>query len=109
VLHAYAHEIMSQFRSYDLVARYGDDEFAVLLPNTQKEGATRAIDKAQKRAAGTYIQVEGHNVPLPSFSSVLTLYSHGEPPETLLQRADEALAHAKQRGAAQSVLALPSG
>jgi len=108
-LHTYAHEIMSQFRGYDMVARYGDDEFAVLLPNTQKEGASRALDKVQKRAAGTFIEVNGKTVPLPSFSSVLTLYAHGEPPESLLQRADEALAQAKQRGPAQSVLALPAG
>lgn len=109
VLHAYAHEIMSQFRGYDLVARYDDDEFAVLLPNTQKDGAARAIEKAHKRAAGTYIQMDGHNIPLPSFSSVLTLYAHGEQPESLLKRADEALAHAKQRGPAQAVVALPAG
>ena len=106
ILHTYAREIMSLFRGYDLVARYGDDEFAVLLPNTQKDGAVRAIDKAQKHAAGTFIQFNGQNLPLPSFSSVLTLYSHGEPPEALLKRADEALHHAKLRGRAQSVVAL---
>ena len=106
ILHAYAREIMSQFRGYDLVARYGDDEFAVLLPNTQRDGATRAIDKAQKHAAGTFIQFNGQNLPLPSFSSVLTLYSHGEQPDALLKRADEALSHAKLRGRAQSVVAL---
>ena len=106
ILHTYAREIMSLFRGYDLVARYGDDEFAVLLPNTQKDGATRAIDKAQKHAAGTFIQFNGQNLPLPSFSSVLTLYSHGEQPDALLKRADEALSHAKQRGRAQSVVAL---
>ena len=106
ILHAYAREIMSLFRGYDLVARYNDDEFAVLLPNTQKDGAVRAIDKAQKHAAGTFIQFNGQNLPLPSFSSVLTLYSHGEQPEALLKRADEALHHAKQRGRAQSVVAL---
>lgn len=97
---------MSQFRGYDLVARYAEDEFAVLLPNTQKDGALRAIDKAQKHAAGTFIQFNGQNLPLPTFSSVLTLYSHGEAPDTLLKRANEALNHAKQRGRAQSVVAL---
>jgi len=106
ILHTYAREIMSLFRGHDLVARYGDDEFAVLLPNTQKDGAVRAIDKAQKHAAGTFIQFNGQNLPLPSFSSVVTLYSHGEQPDALLKRADEALSHAKQRGRAQSVVAL---
>jgi len=48
----------------------------------------------------------GRNLPLPSFSSVLTLYAHGEPPTALLQRADAALVHAKQRGRAQAVVAL---
>jgi diguanylate cyclase (GGDEF)-like protein len=109
VLHAYANEVMAQFRGYDMVARYGNDEFAVIMPNTQKEGASRAMEKAQKHAASTYIQVNGHSIPLPSFSNVLTVYSHGEPPATLLQRADDALTHAKRRGRGQAVVALPAG
>lgn len=107
VLQAYAREILSLFRGYDTVARYGGDEFALLLPNTQKDGAARALEKAQKQAGGTLLPYGGRNLPLPSFSSVLTLYAHGEPPATLLQRADAALVHAKQRGRAQAVVALP--
>ena len=88
------------------MARIGDDEFGVLLPNTQKDGALHAIAKAQSRAASTTIQFNGQNIPLLSFSSVLTLYSQGEQPAILLKRADDALRHAKQRGRAQSVVAL---
>ena len=107
VLQCYAREIMSQFRGYDMVARYGNDEFAILFPNTQKEGATHALEKAQKRVAETFITYAGLSMPLPSFSSVLTLYAPGEKPTTLLQRAGIALAQAKLRGPHQMVVALP--
>ncbi|HEX9627455.1 MAG TPA: GGDEF domain-containing protein [Acidiferrobacterales bacterium] len=109
VLHCYTREVLSQFRAYDVVARYGGDEFAVLFPNTQKEGANRALEKAQKRAAETVLSFQGQSLPLPTFSSVLTLYSPGEKSATLLKRADEALDHAKLRGRNQSIVALPAG
>jgi diguanylate cyclase (GGDEF)-like protein len=109
ILRCYASEILSMFRGYDMVARYDDDEFAALFPNTQKDGAIRALEKAQKRAAETYITYNGKSIPLPTFSSVLTLYTPGEKPATLLKRADQALSHAKQRGTNRVVVALPAG
>ena len=107
VLQCYTREIMSQFRGYDMVARFGQDEFAVLFPNTQKDGAMRALEKAQKRALETFITHGGKNIPLPSFSSVLTLYAPGEKPSTILKRAGQALDQAKLRGYNQMVVALP--
>lgn len=108
VLRCYAGEILSNFRTYDLVARYGEDEFAVLFPNTQKEGAVRALEKAQKRVTETYLSHEGKSFPLPGFSSVLTLYAPGEKAVQLLKRADEALDHAKLSGQRRMVVALPT-
>jgi diguanylate cyclase len=108
VLRCYASEILSKFRTYDLVARYGGDEFAVLFPNTQKDGAMHALEKARKTATSTFIHQDGKNIPLPSFSSVLTQYSPGEPPAAMLQRADETLTHAKQGGTNRMVVALPT-
>jgi diguanylate cyclase len=108
VLRCYASEILSKFRTYDLVARYGGDEFAVLFPNTQKDGAMHALEKARKTATSTFIQQDGKNIPLPSFSSVLTQYSPGEPPAALLARADETLTHAKLGGYNRMVVALPT-
>ncbi len=108
VLRCYAGEILSKFRTYDLVARYGGDEFAVLFPNTQKDGAMHALEKARKTAISTFIHQDGKNIPLPSFSSVLTQYSPGEPPAALLARADETLTHAKLGGYNRMVVALPT-
>ncbi len=108
VLRCYASDILSKFRTYDLVARYGGDEFAVLFPNTQKDGAMHALEKARKTATSTFIHQDGKNIPLPSFSSVLTQYSPGEPPAALLARADETLTHAKLGGYNRMVVALPT-
>jgi len=108
VLRCYATEILAHFRAYDLVARYGEDEFAVMFPNTQKDGATTALEKARKNAAQTFISHEGRSIPLPTFSSVLTLYSPGEQPVALLRRAGDALMQAKRQGTNRQVVALPS-
>lgn len=108
VLRCYAGAILGKFRTYDLVARYGGDEFAVLFPNTQKDGAMHALEKARKTAASTFIQQEGKNIPLPSFSSVLTQYSPGEPASALLERADQTLSQARLTGYNRMVVALPT-
>lgn len=108
VLRCYSGEILAQFRTYDLVARYNGDEFAVLFPNTQKDGALRALEKARKAAAETFIHQDGQNFPLPGFSSVLTQYSPGEPPAALLKRADDTLSQAKLTGFNRLVVALPT-
>lgn len=108
VLRCYAGQILAKFRTYDLVARYGGDEFAVLFPNTQKDGAMHALEKARKTAASTFIHQDGKNIPLPSFSSVLTQYSPGEPASVLLERADQTLSQARLAGYNRMVVALPT-
>jgi diguanylate cyclase (GGDEF)-like protein len=109
VLRCYATEILSTFRSYDIVARYGEDEFAVLFPNTQKEGAARALEKVQKRVDETFLTHAGESFALPKFASVLTLYFPGERAAQLLKRTDEALHQAKLSGMPRIVIALPTG
>lgn len=109
MLRCYAREIFSRFRAYDLVARYGAESFAVLFPNTQKDGAMRALDKARQAANESVLTAAGRAIPLPSFSSALTLYTPGEQPTALLERAQQALAAAKGAGGARTITALAVG
>lgn len=104
VLNRYTSEVLGRFRSYDMVARYNKQEFAVLLPNTGKENALRALEKVHKRAKESHFNHKGRSFPLPGFGGVLTFYSPGEEPHQLLRRADEALVNLKLRGERQLVV-----
>lgn len=104
VLDHYTSEILGNFRSYDLVARYNKDEFAVLLPNTDKNDATRALEKIRKRASESHFNHKGRSYPLPGFGGVLTFYTPGEEPQQMLRRADEALVNLKLRGEHEVVI-----
>lgn len=98
VLRCYSKNILSIFRHHDMVGRYGGEEFAVLLPNTDKEGALRALAKVKKRAAETRWQVNGTVRHVPTFSAGLALYKPGESPGAFIERADNALYRAKRLG-----------
>lgn len=91
IIRTLANQVLAGFRGYDAVARLSKDKFGVLLPNTQKEGAMSAIEKAQKIAANTVIQVKGKSLRLPTFTSSLALYSPGDKPDALMKRAYDAL------------------
>jgi diguanylate cyclase len=98
VLQMYSKNILSIFRHHDLVARYGGEEFAVLLPNTDAEGAVRALTKVSNRARETRWQSNGDLIPVPTFSSGVSLYKPGETASAFIERADKALYRAKRLG-----------
>lgn len=104
LLDHYTSEILSSFRSYDLVTRYNKDEFAVLLPNTDKEKAARALEKIRKRTSESHFSHKGRSYPLPGFGGVLTFYAPGEEPQQMLRRADEALVNLKLSGEHEVVI-----
>jgi diguanylate cyclase (GGDEF)-like protein len=104
VLHCYAGKIFSNFRTYDVVARYDKDEFAVLFPNTARDGAVRALEKAQKRATEMHFLHDGQTHPLPGFAGALTFYQAGEDPTALLGRADAALETARRTNPEQRLV-----
>ena len=107
MLGGYDQEVLSRFRGYDMVARYGNDAFAGPFPNTQREGVLDALEKTRQRARKTQINHVGKSLPFLSFSSVLTFYMPSKKPAACPKWADETLEGANARGPRQSVMGLP--
>lgn len=98
IVRAYASSVLSHFRAYDVVARYRDQEFAILLPNAGEEQTISALRNAQQRAATTFYQHNGRRLTPPTFSSGVAWYLRDEPAERFLARADNALQNARKSG-----------
>ncbi len=98
VLRSFAERALSGFRHHDLASRYGGEEFAIILPNTDTNGAVRALEKVKGRTSQCAFQHNGTTYPIPTFSAGIAQYNAGETPASLIERADKALYRAKRMG-----------
>ncbi len=98
VLKSYVEEVLTIFRHHDMIARYGGEKFAVILPNTGEKGALSALRKVQDGVAQIFCVVDDETIPMPTFSAGLAQYVEGETPAEFIERANHALSRAKEQG-----------
>jgi len=96
VLKHIAGEIKDDLRDSDIPARYGGDEFVILLPLTPYEHALEVARRVQKRIQSTPFQDEEHTIPLSLSLGVASLEETSASLEDVLQTADQALYCAKR-------------
>ncbi|MBI2881444.1 MAG: GGDEF domain-containing protein [Candidatus Tectomicrobia bacterium] len=100
-LQAVAKVSRENLRSTDFTARYGGDEFVVILPaDSQKKGKKRMENllTALSRISIPIVH-EGKNLQLALTLSIgIARYREGDTAESLIHRADEALYHSKKMG-----------
>lgn len=81
-----------------VIARYGGDEFEVLLPETDMEGLTSTAKRIQEGLQGEKFIVRGKEIPV-TFSVGAALFpDHAPDARELALRADDALYQAKSLG-----------
>jgi diguanylate cyclase (GGDEF)-like protein/PAS domain S-box-containing protein len=93
-----AERLKNRLRPEDTLARFGGDEFAVLLEDTAN--VTEAIRVAQRIAESLQepLAVNGHQVSVSTSVGIALSSEHTDDPEGMLRRADAAMYRAKEQG-----------
>ena len=98
VLRAVAQEVRVAVRASDLAARYGGDEFVVILTRTQQDGAERVAEVLRQSIEGVGRRL-GYPLGAVTVSIGIAEYDPGHPTcGDLLVNADRALYRAKAAG-----------
>jgi two-component system cell cycle response regulator len=91
--------LMGGIRDVDLVARFGGDEFGLILPSTGIAGALRVAEKVRGLIAGDPVDVgNGATVTATGSIGVASFPEHGSTGRKLVAAADAALYRAKAGG-----------
>jgi diguanylate cyclase (GGDEF)-like protein len=98
VLRALATELRQQVRESDVVGRFGGEEFTVLLPGTDADGAESIAERLRTSAANLNISAADARINVTVSIGVAVLGQHGNDLFELLAAADVALYRAKDAG-----------
>ena len=103
-LKALAAAVRERLRPVDHLARFGGEEFVVLLPATVLEEAQQALTRLQRGLSAGLFMHDGKEV-FVTFSAGVTSWRPGETLQAALERADEALYEAKRSGKNRTCMA----
>lgn len=99
VLQSFATTLKESARGSDIIARIGGEEFAMLLPDTDIQGAYSILERIRAQISARALTIDEHSINL-SISIGLTHYQKETElvVEQLIKQADQALYQAKSEG-----------
>ncbi|NWD69048.1 diguanylate cyclase [Pseudomonas gingeri] len=97
VLKIIAGELRKRLRPGDFIARFGGEEFVLLVPNTSVTAGLKLVESLRAAIAACPFHFKGERVTI-TVSVGLSAFRSGERSDHALKRADEALYRAKNAG-----------
>lgn len=97
VLQTLAELFRNRVREVDFVARYGGEEFVLVMPETPALSGSRLLEELREAVASCRFRYRDAVVPVTISAGVADVID-GDTPDTLFERADDALYKAKQAG-----------
>jgi len=98
VLRAIGQILKRGSRESDVPARFGGEEFAVILPHTSKQGALKYAERIRKTISSRRVKANSTTVSVTVSGGVATFPLDASSPEELIASADFALYEAKMAG-----------
>jgi diguanylate cyclase (GGDEF)-like protein len=99
--------MLAASRGEDIVARYGGDEFALMMANTSQQTAWRRAELIRERLLSLEVAYNGSQLgPVTLSVGIAVLPDHGDTAAEVLRAADQALLRSKQAGRNRVVLSL---
>ncbi len=98
VLRRLAQVVMGELRSADIAAKYGGDEFVIILPQTGREGAYTLAERIRAAVEAHEFPGEGDGMKITTSMGIAKFPEDGEVTRDLLEAADTTLFRAKRTG-----------
>jgi len=104
VLKHFSSVCLDMARNLDIVARVGGEEFVVILPQTNSEGAFIFAERFREKISNSILDIENHTIKYSVSIGIATLDETIKDVTTILQKADNALYKAKELGRNRSII-----
>lgn len=97
VLKHVAGRIQAAVRDFDMVGRFGGEEFVIIMTNTHMKLAEVIAERIRKGVMDTPLHLKELSIPV-TISIGVAMLREGERKEALIERADKAMYEAKKMG-----------
>jgi diguanylate cyclase (GGDEF)-like protein len=108
LLQEFSAVLKTRIRAGDVACRYGGEEFALILAETDAQGACTCMENIRAEIKNLHLHHRGQALGAVTISAGLAVFpGHGETAEELMRAADLALYRAKSEGRDRVLVACP--